>query len=46
MGWGIFDSESVLLEHFVWIVVILLGVYLVNKKPAQTSPPAPLLENK
>ena len=33
MIWGIFDGEAVLLQHFIWIVVILLGVYLVNKKP-------------
>lgn len=33
MGWGLFDNEAVLLLHFVWIGLILLGVYLVNKKP-------------
>jgi drug/metabolite transporter (DMT)-like permease len=33
MFWGIFDGEDVLFQHFMWIVVILLGVYLVNKKP-------------
>lgn len=33
MCWGIFDGEAVLIQHFMWIVVILLGVYLVNKKP-------------
>ncbi|HET6226285.1 MAG TPA: EamA family transporter [Bacteroidia bacterium] len=46
MCWGIFDGEAVLFQHFMWIVVILLGVYLVNKKPAHTSPPAPLLEKE
>lgn len=34
MGWGVFDEENVQLLHFVWIGLILLGVYLVNKKPA------------
>lgn len=33
MGWGIVDGEGVLIQHFIWIGVILLGVYLVNKKP-------------
>lgn len=31
--WGILDGEDVQLLHFLWIVVILLGVWLVNKKP-------------
>ena|SRR6218665_431331 len=34
MGWGIVDGESVQVLHFVWIAFILLGVYLVNKKPS------------
>jgi len=33
MGWGILDGEEVVAMHFVWIIIILLGVYLVNKKP-------------
>jgi drug/metabolite transporter (DMT)-like permease len=33
MCWGIMDGEGVLAQHFLWILVILLGVYLVNKKP-------------
>lgn len=32
MGWGIFDKEAVMPMHFAWIGLILLGVYLVNKK--------------
>lgn len=47
MCWGIFDGEEVLFQHFMWIGLILLGVYLVNKKPKAplaTSPPAPLVE--
>ncbi len=32
MGWGLFDNESVQLMHFAWIGLILMGVYLVNKK--------------
>ncbi len=37
--WGLLDGEDVQLLHFVCIMVILLGVYLVNKKgaPAMTS---------
>jgi drug/metabolite transporter (DMT)-like permease len=34
MGWGMFDGENVQMLHFVWIALILLGVYLVNKKVA------------
>jgi drug/metabolite transporter (DMT)-like permease len=30
--WGVFDGESVEFMHFVWIAVILGGVYLVNSK--------------
>lgn len=32
MAWGIFDNEAILPLHFAWIGLILLGVYLVNKK--------------
>lgn len=32
MAWGIVDGEVVLPIHFLSIAVILLGVYLVNKK--------------
>lgn len=32
MGWGVFDGEDVQALHFMWIGLILLGVYLVNKK--------------
>jgi drug/metabolite transporter (DMT)-like permease len=38
MFWGIFDGEDVQLLHFVWIALILLGVYLVNKKVAVPLP--------
>ncbi len=34
MGWGAFDNEVVLPLHFIWIGIILSGVYLVNKKEA------------
>lgn len=36
--WGILDGEDVQLLHFVWIVIILLGVYLVNKKTPLPKP--------
>jgi drug/metabolite transporter (DMT)-like permease len=36
MGWGVFDGENVQMLHFVWIALILLGVYLVNKKVPAT----------
>lgn len=34
MGWGVMDGDSIFPLHFVWIGLILLGVYLVNKKKA------------
>lgn len=30
--WGIFDGESVGFEQILWVLVVLAGVYLVNKK--------------
>ncbi len=30
--WGLFDGENILLNEVLWILVILIGVYLVNKK--------------
>jgi drug/metabolite transporter (DMT)-like permease len=30
--WGVFEQEPVNVMHFVWIGVILAGVYLVNRK--------------
>jgi drug/metabolite transporter (DMT)-like permease len=30
--WGLFDGEKLSLDQFFWIIVILIGVYLVNKK--------------
>ena len=32
MGWGLFDNESVTLLHGLFILIILAGVWLVNKK--------------
>ncbi len=32
MCWGALDGENVQAFHFLWIGLILLGVYLVNKK--------------
>ena len=37
MGWGIMDGENVQMLHFLWIGLILIGVYLVNKKPLEAS---------
>ena len=37
MGWGIMDGENVQMLHFLWIGLILLGVYLVNKKPSESK---------
>ena len=39
MGWGICDNECVLPMHFAWIGIILLGVYMVNKKKSSKSLP-------
>jgi drug/metabolite transporter (DMT)-like permease len=38
MGWGIFDGEDVQMLHFLWIGLILAGVYLVNKKVIPITP--------
>jgi drug/metabolite transporter (DMT)-like permease len=38
MGWGIADGEDMQMLHFVWVAVILTGVWLVNKKAAATRP--------
>ena len=32
IGWGVVEGEPVLLLHFLWIGLILVGVYLVNRK--------------
>lgn len=37
MVWGLVDNERVELLHFLWIAIILLGVYLVNKKAAKAE---------
>lgn len=38
IGWGFLDDENVERYHFLWIGLILAGVYLVNRKtkPAET----------
>ena len=30
--WGIFDGEKIIMEDILWILVILIGISLVNKK--------------
>jgi drug/metabolite transporter (DMT)-like permease len=45
MGWGVFDGEDVRLYHFLWIGLILLGVYLVNKKTGPELVDLPELES-
>lgn len=37
MLWGIFDGETIQLAHILCVIIILTGVYLVNKKAAQKS---------
>jgi drug/metabolite transporter (DMT)-like permease len=32
IAWGVIDSESFLLVYMLWISLILIGVYLANKK--------------
>ncbi len=39
MGWGVVEGDSILPLHFVWIGLILFGVYLVNKKKALKTLP-------
>ena len=34
IGWGAIDGDKIVLLHFIWIGLILFGVYLVNKKKA------------
>lgn len=34
IGWGFVEGESVEMLHFLWIGIILLGVWLVNRKIA------------
>jgi drug/metabolite transporter (DMT)-like permease len=34
MGWGVFEKEPVLLLHILSVCLILVGVYLVNRKSA------------
>ena len=36
IAWGVFDGENILLQHLIGAAIILLGVYLVNKK--ETTP--------
>ncbi len=37
MGWGLWDNEVVLPLHLAWIGLILIGVFLVNKKRESLS---------
>lgn len=30
--WGLFDKEQVLFSQVIWLVVVILGIYMVNKK--------------
>ena len=32
IAWGLFDGENILFQHLIGAAIILLGVYLVNKK--------------
>ena len=34
--WGVFDGEKITLDQFLWVAIILVGVYLVNKKKLVT----------
>ncbi len=34
--WGIFDGEKITLDQFLWVAIILVGVYLVNKQKLVT----------
>jgi drug/metabolite transporter (DMT)-like permease len=34
--WGIFDGEKITLDQFLWVAIILIGIYLVNKKKLVT----------
>jgi len=30
--WGILDSEVLLIQHYIGMIIILLGVYITNRK--------------
>jgi drug/metabolite transporter (DMT)-like permease len=34
--WGIFDGEKITLDQLLWVAIILVGVYLVNKQKLVT----------
>lgn len=34
--WGVFDGEKISLDQFLWVAIILVGIYLVNKKKLVT----------
>ncbi len=34
--WGIFDGEKITFNQFLWVAIILIGVYLVNKQKLVT----------
>jgi len=30
--WGVFDGEEISLKQILWLFIIIIGIYLVNKK--------------
>ena len=32
VGWGLFDNEVLLMQHYIGMIIILLGVYITNRK--------------
>jgi drug/metabolite transporter (DMT)-like permease len=37
IGWGLLDGETVTVVQLVSVGVIVLGVWLINKKPGQKA---------
>ena len=37
--WGFFDGEKTGATYFIWVTIILIGVYLVNSKVIKWPPP-------
>lgn len=35
--WGVLDGESIGLSYFLWVTIILLGVYIINNKTGLLS---------
>ena len=37
LSWGILDGETISIQHFLWIVIVFIGIFLVNKKKSNSD---------